>query len=190
MERREHLKQLLTLATGIAWLPAISFSCQGTVETAGLDLTEDAKNTIQELCEHIIPSDAQVKGSKDLLLSDFVLLMVNDCLTEDERKKYVSGYQALEKISQEGYQKGITALDRSSLQSLLTEVTTDTGDEGEKGRLKEGAKYFVNTTKNYLILGFTVSKYYMTEIMPYNMFPGGFKGAVKFNPGEKINIHG
>lgn len=102
MERREHLKQLLTLATGIAWLPTISFSCRGTVETTRLPLTEDAKIAIQGLCEYIIPSDSNVKGSNDLLLADFALLMANDCLSEDERKKYISGYHALEKISHEG----------------------------------------------------------------------------------------
>jgi len=48
----------------------------------------------------------------------------------------------------------------------------------------------VNTVKNLTMQGFTSSKYFMTEIMPYEMFPGGFKGKVKIQPGEKVNIYG
>jgi len=54
----------------------------------------------------------------------------------------------------------------------------------------EGLKYFLNTTKRFTLQGYLSSQYFMTEVMPYNMVPGGFQGERLIDPTEKINING
>jgi hypothetical protein len=45
-------------------------------------------------------------------------------------------------------------------------------------------------TKRYTTQGFLVSQYIQTEIKPYEMIPGEYKGAVLLSDVKKEFIHG
>lgn len=189
MKRRELLSQLSIVVAGAVYLP----SCKFTREDVMLAYTHlNISSSELDLLKHIhavmIPSDPVIMGASDLALEDFVLVVVNDCLEVEKRDRFVRGLQSFQAHAKEMSAMEFESLSAEESEGLILKVL-DREEEEEDGDGND-AKFFLGTTKELLIEGFMRSEYVMTEIMPYEMAPGGFSGKVKILPGEKINIYG
>ena len=120
--------------------------------------------------------------------------MVNDCLSKIQQESFINGLAAMDSYSRKIYKKEPNSLTGEEWEHLIFKILKIKGDEkivkGLESNTIKDAKYFINTSKQFSIQGFTTSKYYMTEIMPYSMFPGKFHGKVLIKEGEKANIYG
>jgi hypothetical protein len=182
MDRRSALIQLGITAGGILAFTACHNKDQKAITDAysKLGISETEQNFVHALGESIIPSDPQVKGSSDLNLGSFVLLMVNDCMSQDDQTKYVKGLRT--------FKKSVEKLKLKD-QALLDAITTGiNGDENNPEEMP--IRVFLSRTKEYLIQGFITSQYFMTEIMPYQMIPGKFNGKFEIPPNHKVNMYG
>ncbi len=158
-----------------------------------LSITGREKELVQRLCTVIIPTGDDVKGASDLKLEDFVMIMANDCLDQQERTNFTSGLRALHLLGRMVCQKEtgeFTCLDwESFFRVVLGMEEAEASRRHLEWRDIRDAKYFLNTVKEFTIQGFVTSEYFMTEIMPYSMLPGKFRGKVLIDPQEKVNIY-
>lgn len=181
MDRRSALSQIGLLSSALLVFNACFTKNEKEIQEvyASLGITDDEIQIVQKLCEVLIPSDNQIKGAKDLEIEKFVLLMVNDCLPSDDQKAYVNGLRS--------FQKEVLAKipDKETLENVIMNSLSSKEDD-----TPHSFKSFLKITKDFTIQGFLTSRYFMTEIMPYEMIPGGFQGKVKIREGDKPNIYG
>ena len=189
MNRRELLSQLSIVVAGAVYLPSCEFTREDVrLAYTHLNISSAEMDLLKRICAVMIPSDPVIKGASDLALEDFVLVVVNDCLEVEKRDRYVRGLRSFQAYGKEVSAKGFETLSAEESKGLILKVLN--GEEDEEDGDGNEAKFFLETTKELLIQGFMRSEYVMTEIMPYEMAPGGFSGKVKIIAGEKINIYG
>jgi hypothetical protein len=182
MDRRSALIQMGITTGGILAFTACWNKDREKISKAysKLGISEAEVGFVRDLGEIIIPSDPQVKGSADLELEAFVLLMVNDCMKKDEQDIYMNGLRTFLKSTQEQHLK-----EKELGAAFVTAMT-----ENDEVADDKSVKKFLSTTKQYVIQGFITSKYFMSDIMPYEMMPGKFNGKFPIPPDHKINIYG
>ncbi|HLT08543.1 MAG TPA: gluconate 2-dehydrogenase subunit 3 family protein [Cyclobacteriaceae bacterium] len=186
MDRRLALKQLALLTGGMMAFPSCDFSQEKVLEAyEKLQVIEAHRNLLAKVVETILPG-GDIVGARELNMQDFVLVMANDCLNEEDQSRFVSGLKNFDvyvkKVSGSSFEK---MGQKEAEQSFNTIVQLE--DERED---VTDLKYFLNTTKRFTLQGYLSSEYFMTEVMPYNMVPGGFQGEKIIDPSEKINING
>lgn len=196
MNRRAILRRLAIAAGGVVFLPACGRFSGKDVLTAydNLNITEKEDTLVRMLCDMIIPAGSGIKGANELMIGDFVMVMVNDCLDKSNQESFLNGLRALGSYSASVFGKELNELTQEEWATeFLTIMKMEPATATEKG-LEENAlkdvKYFLNTVKQFTVQGFITSEYYMTEIMPYAMAPGKFEGKVLIEEGVKINIYG
>ena len=195
MNRREILKQLAWLSGGLMLVPSCDFSREEILHAYDqLNVTADAKALLQKLCNTIIPSDEEHPGAEELAMSDFVLVMLNDCYGPEDQKKFMNGLQRLNTFAFEQARQNFLSMSQSHAEELVKSIIdhppAEDQDAHEDISNFEDVRYLVQTTKSLTIQGFMASEYIMTQVMPYHLVPGPFHGKVPLTEQEKINIYG
>lgn len=194
MDRRLALKQLALFTGGLMVIPSCEFNRENVlVAYDKLQITDAHLQTLSKVVETILPG-GNIRGAKDLNLQEFVLLMANDCLNREEQKKFTEGLKGFGKYVQKERGSRFENLSQSEAETVFNDFVND--QEGKSENLqkdnpeRENLKFFLNTTKRFTLQGYLTSQYFMTEVMPYEMIPGGFQGEKMIQPSEKINING
>ena len=174
MQRRTLLKQMVILGTGVIVLP----SCfrKKTIESISLkhlSIDMDQEALLAMVSETIIPK-TDTLGSKELGLHLFVLKMMDDCTDKKTQEAFMNGLNDFNK------QYGMF-INQNQQERLLIIANLDKEPTASKDM-----KLFMQKMRQLTILGFTNSKYVMTELLPFQMIPGHFYGCVnKLNPTKK-----
>ena len=174
MQRRVLLKQMVVLGTGVIVLP----SCfrKKTIESIALkhlSINTDQEAMLAMVCETIIPKTATL-GSKEPGLHLFVLKMIDDCSDNKTQEAFMNGLNDFEK-------QYIKFISQNQDERLAIVATVDKEPTASKDM-----RLFMQKLRQLTILGFTNSKYVMTELLPFQMIPGHFYGCVnKLNPTKK-----
>ena len=196
MNRRAILRRLAIMSGGVVLAPACGHFSEKEVLAAydNLNISEKEHALVRTLCEVIIPSGDSIKGANDLMIEDFVMVMVNDCLDREQQESFFNGLRALGPYSRSVSGKELSELTQEDWEDSVLAVLQTEGEGAVEKDLEwntvEDVRYFLNTVKQFTIQGFVTSKYFMTEIMPYEMAHGKFGGKVLIQEGEKINIYG
>lgn len=186
MDRRLALKQLALFTGGLMAFPSCDFSRENVLAAyEKLQVTEAHRSLLAKVVETILPG-GDIVGAKELDMQDFVLVMANDCLGEADQLRFVSGLKNFDQYIRKEFGNSFGKMDQETAEkSFMTIVEV----EDESAEMEE-LKYFLNTTKRFTLQGYLSSEYFMTEVMPYNMIPGGFQGEKLIDPTVKINING
>lgn len=171
MDRKSFLRNTIILAGGVAFLPYLP-SCKGTLG--------QADTVLAELGETIIP-ETTTPGSKTLGLHNFIKKMIEDCGDEEQQKLFGRGLVAFEskfnRLNDISFEKANPTQRAEYLKTIETgelEVT----DEREMEE-KDTIEKFYSLIKRLTIRGYTNSKYYMTEVVPYELVPGRYNAFYK-----------
>jgi hypothetical protein len=170
MNRRTAIRNVILLSAGAALLP----SCSNEDKTAadGSYISESDKAMLAAICEAILPKTTNFIGSSDLKSHEFVLTMVNDCQSPEERRQFISGMNEFAATSKEKMNGAFSKSTPEKKKAFLQLVE-------KKQDIPEAALKFYETTRRYTLQSFTSSKEYMTDIRNYKMVPGpNFKGCV------------
>lgn len=184
MDRRLALKQLAWVTGGVFLIPGCDFSRENILAAYDkLQVSEDHRNLLGKVVETILPG-GEITGARELNIQDFLLVMANDCLDEESRERFVMGLKGFDAYVKEKFGSRFETMDQQKAEKVFTEtVNTESDDLAD-------FRHFLNTSKRFALQGYLSSEYYMTEVMPYNMIPGGFQGEKRIDPLEKINING
>lgn len=202
MERREALKALAILTGGAVLVPSCNFLQEDILMAyKNLQVTPSLQTLLTGVADTIIPAGT-IKGAADINVQDFILVMVNDCLEPDDQNVFMRGLLAFNDYSKKVGDKSFSRL-KPEERSLVVEAglsmkndpeeKAPANEEEDKKMERENEKAvleFLKTTKRFTIQGFMMSQYIMTEIKPYEMIPGDYKGAVLLSDIKKEIIHG
>ena len=185
MDRRLALKQLALFTGGLMAFPSCDFSRENILAAyENLQITESHRKLLAKVVGTVLPG-VEMVGAKELGLQDFVLVMANDCLNEDNQSRFVTGLKNFDQYVQKKFGGSFGEMDQETAEKTLVEI-----QQNEESDESDELKYFFNTTKGFTLHGYLTSEYFMTEIMPYKMIPGGFQGEKIIDPTEKINTNG
>lgn len=168
--RREALRNLLILSAAAMLAP----SCLRTggsrhPHLRNLTIDATASETLASLADLLIPR-TDTPGALDLDADRFALRMVDDCLPSEDRRRFVEGLNAFESAVKKAEGRTFASLDDGSRVRVLESVRK--GDSGPE------ASGFYNTYRRLVIKGYTESEHYLTQVRPYELVPGRFRGCV------------
>lgn len=172
MKRRDALRSLALLTGGMVLVPSCDFSKEDILGAyQNLEITPSLKQLLAGIADTIIPA-GNLKGAADIEVQDFILVMVNDCMKKEAQQTFLSGLNGFEDFSKKSTGNKFGKLNQEQRENLILEGLS-TEDESQ-----QSIKDFLKTTKRFTIQGFMVSEYMQTEVKPYSLIPGEYKGDV------------
>ena len=184
MNRRIALRHLALISGGLVMIPSCDFSSDDILAAyQNLKVTNSQKKLLGEISHTIIPS-GEIKGALELDVADFILVMVNDCMTTENQQQFTAGLAAFPKYASEAKGKDFEKLTTKEKEELIHSGTKLETEE------TKALSYFLNTAKRFTIQGYMASEYIQTEIMPYSLIPGEYNGAVLISDLQKPRING
>lgn len=187
MDRRLALKQLAWITGGVMLIPSCEFNQKSVLEAyEKLQVTASQRETLNQVTNTIFPG-VKLKKGEEVALPDFVLIMANDCLPESEQEQFLKGLKSFDSFTKKEFGKTFEKMDASDAAEAYRRIMAmDAEDNSDLS----STKTFLGITKRFALQGYLTSEYYLTEIMPYKMIPGGFKGSKLVSELERINPNG
>jgi hypothetical protein len=187
MDRRLALKQLAWITGGVVLIPSCDFSQESVLEAyEKLQVTDSQRETLKQVTNTVFPG-VKLKKGEEVGLPDFVLIMANDCLPESEQGQFLKGLRGFDSFSKKEFGKTFGKMETAESAEAYRSIMAM--EEAENSDLAS-IKAFLGITKRFALQGYLTSEYYLTEIMPYKMIPGGFKGSKLVSELERINPNG
>lgn len=188
MQRREVLKSLALLTGGAVLVPSCNFEKEEILAAySNLQITPSQQALLAQIADTILPP-GKLKGAQDLAVQDFILVMVNDCLDQNDQTQFTNGLRAFNAFSKKAGGRNFSKLESAEKEKVITEgllIEADTTDESKKA-----VRAFLSVTKSFTIQGFMASQYIMTEVKPYSLIPGTYNGEVLISSISNMKING
>jgi hypothetical protein len=190
MNRRHALRHIALISGGLALIPSCDFSKEDILSAyENLKINTSQKDLLAAISDSIIPA-GEIKGALDLEVVDFILVMVNDCYTLENREKFTAGLNAFPDYVKTSAAKNFESLTSKEKVDLILQGISLEEDESLEGKKRGEISYFLNTIKRFTIQGYMASEYIQTEIIPYSLIPGEYNGAVLISDLQKPRING
>ncbi len=190
MNRRIALRHLALISGGLALIPSCDFSSDDILAAYDkLKVTVSQKSLLGDISNTIIPA-GEIKGALDLEVPDFILVMINDCYTQENQTLFTKGMAAFPTYVKESTGNKFEKLDTKKKEEVIQAGTKLEGGDTEEGQIHKAISYFLNTTKRFTIQGYMASEYIQTEVIPYSLIPGEYNGAVLITDLQKPRING
>lgn len=190
MNRRIALRHLALISGGLALIPSCDFSSDDILAAyENLKVTASQKQLLGDISNTIIPA-GELKGALELEVPDFILVMVNDCMTSENQALFSTGLAVFPEFAKTTSGKKYNMLSTKEKEDLIqTGIDLKPEDIPEGGRDK-AISYFLNTTKRLTMQGYMASEYIQTEVIPYSLIPGPYNGAALISETQKPRING
>jgi hypothetical protein len=190
MNRRIALRHLALISGGLTLIPSCDFSTDDILAAyQNLKVTASQKSLLGAVSDTIIPA-GEIKGALNLEVHDFILVMVNDCMTQENQEKFSKGLAAFPNFVQKSSGKKFESLSTKEKEELILQGTKLEGDDSPEGKERAVISYFLNTAKRLTIQGYMASEYIQTDIIPYSLIPGEYNGAVLISDLQKPRVNG
>lgn len=173
MDRRFWIKNIMVVGGGLVFLPScLNNETKASIHLKNIVVNGNEEMLLADVVETIIPA-TDTLGAKDLDVHHFVLKMIDDCYMQEDQAKYIKGLKELNAYLKKTTGKYL-GTDADKRPAIFSDLTSGTASEKD-------VQYFLETTKQLTMLGYTQSKYVMTKLIPYELVPGRFHGCVKIN---------
>ena len=168
IRRRKALKNIGLLTGGML---SITYSCNIIPEISYINLPlidSKQQELIAVICNLLLPNKSETFPTPESR-EHFVLSMVNDCLDDKERIKFLDGFKT--------FQIEIIKNKERSFKDMFLEDQVDFIAKyiNEK---KSEIGVFLNHLKYYSILHFETSENYMKSYLKFEFMPGRYEGTV------------
>ena len=164
-------------------IPSCTFD-QKTITRSmnNLEITTDQEALMKALVDAILPQ-TDIPGGLELGIDGFVWVMADDCLSESSQEQFVIGSRNFAEEYRRVNKTDFESENQQTLVKGLEKMNNSTAPEKESA----SARHFLQITKEFCIMGFTRSEYFMTELMPYKLVPGGYGPCETIDPSKPIN---
>lgn len=180
MERREILKMMaLTFGASVS-LPESAFAklAEPLDATKLTFFTPEQRALVGAVSETIIPK-TDTPGALDAGVPQWLELIVQDCLEENNQKLIRDGLAEVEKRAAATFSKPYGELTVPEQIQLLT------GMEQEKGGL---ARNFIRQFKDLVKFTYVNSEVGGTQALEWILVPGRWEPAAELKPGQKVYV--
>ena len=172
MKRRTAIRNVVIISAGASLLPSCMQESSSSIPLKNISITGSEEQMLARLTEAIIPKTKDFIGANDLKAHEFVLTMIDDCVSPEDQKKFTEGLKEFDKLSHDKFGQVFTGFTAEQKRSMIADI------EGKKD-IPENVQKFYGTVKWYTIQSFTSSEKYLLDIRKYKQTPGGnFKGCV------------
>jgi len=172
MKRRTAIRNVVIISAGASLLPSCMQESSSSIPLKHVSITGSQEQILAQLTEAIIPKTKNFVGANDLKAHEFMLTMIDDCVSPEEQKGFTEGLKDFDKLSHDKFGKAFSSFTPEQKRSLIADI------EGKKD-IAENVQKFYGTVKRYTVQSFTSSEKYMLDIRKYKQTPGGdFKGCV------------
>jgi hypothetical protein len=191
MNRRDALRSLALITGSLVLVPSCDFSKEDILAAyQNLQITPSQQQLLKDIAGTIIPG-GNIKSAADLDVQDFILVMVNDCVDAEGQKSFMQGLQGFDDFSKKTGGSSFSKLDQAGREAvvkaaLAIEVPVDAKIEESDKATKE----FIGIAKRFTVQGFMMSEYIQTEVKPYSLIPGDYKGSVLISDLKPERING
>ncbi len=190
MNRRIALRHMALISGGLVLIPSCDFSKEDILAAYdNLKVTASQKTLLGVISDTIIPA-GEIKGALDLEVPDFILVMVDDCFTQENQEKFSAGLAAFPDFVKNASGKKFETLSTKEREDTVLAGTKLEGDDTEEGKKRASVAYFLNSTKRLTIQGYMASEYIQSEVIPYSLIPGEYNGAVLISDLQKPRVNG
>ena len=172
MKRRTAIRNVVIISAGASLLPSCMQESSSSIPLKNISITGSEEQMLARLTEAIIPKTKDFIGANDLKAHEFVLTMIDDCVSPEDQKKFTEGLKEFDKLSHDKFGQVFTGFTAEQKRSMIADI------EGKKD-IPENVQKFYGTVKRYTIQSFTSSEKYLLDIRKYKQTPGGnFKGCI------------
>jgi len=171
MKRRQAIRQMLVVSSGLALLPSCDFQGGASAKTyQHLPLEKGQYRLLEALQAAIFPAEKMpVSDTKTPM--DYMLTKINDCYGMDDIKKYLAGLK--------GFQGEVKNKFNKSFDRLSSEQQTQMLKERFANKDNSPTKHFLETNKKLTVEYFTKSEDYQTNHFGYEFIPSRYAGCVE-----------
>ncbi|WP_439483201.1 gluconate 2-dehydrogenase subunit 3 family protein [Cyclobacterium plantarum] len=176
MDRRSAMKQLAVLTGGVFMIPSCDFSEEAILQAyQNLNITASQKALLTQITNTIFPGTT-LKRAEEIQLQDFVLVMCNDCLKENQQQSFVAGLKQWDEFTKQNFGQAFSKMDqKEAADSIRQTMSMEAAPESDAALMAK----FLAITKQFALQGYLNSEYFMTEIKPYELVPARFFGSKK-----------
>jgi hypothetical protein len=173
MKRRAVLRNLVFVSAGAVLLPACFQEQAASIVLKNISISASEEKILKALAEAIIPETKSFIGAKSLKSHEFILTMIDDCVSPADQKFFTDGIKAFDQVSHDQFGQLFTGFTKEQKKELLSAIES-------KKNIPDDVVGFYETVKHYTVQSFVSSKEYMVGVRKYKQVPGpNFKGCVK-----------
>lgn len=187
MDRREAVKAVAAIMGGAFSASSLSImldSCTSVdKQSNGNSYTDDEERIIERICDIIIPR-TDTPGAVDAGTPAFVMMMMNECYTAEDQKKFNEGLTSFDKECKEKLGYPFLRLSPEKQEEAVKNLDADT--LGKKNKKSDGEEFaFYRNLKALALLGFFTSEPGATKTLRYAQVPGHYEGCIPYHEGDK-----
>ena len=177
--RRSLLKNLLIVTGGVLVLPACvqDNKSKSGILLKNMEVSANEEALLAEISETILPA-TDTPGAKDLYAHLFALKMIDDLSKKEDQQQFLRGLREIDGLSKKRFNTPFAKATPEQRETLLKAIDTD-------AQMGEDVKAFYKKLKGLTVQAYVTSKFYLTEVQPYKLSPGFFKGCEPVKPSNQ-----
>ena len=187
MDRRKAVKAVAVIMGGAFSASTLSMmldSCTtATKPTNGNDFSSDEKKIVERMSDIIIPR-TDTPGAVDAGAPAFVMMMMNECHTAEDQKKFHAGLMGFDKECKEKSGASFLKLSPEKQEEVVKRLDATALDKKNKKSSDEEFVFYRNL-KALTLLGFFTSEPGATKTLRYAQVPGHYEGCIPYHEGDK-----
>ncbi|WP_422081089.1 gluconate 2-dehydrogenase subunit 3 family protein [Ulvibacterium sp.] len=187
MLRKTFINRMALGSGGTLLLPAAGLlqGCEyrPTLRTA---LTDADIPLLDELGNTIIPDTASSPGARAAKIGEYMLLMYEDCMPQEEQTIFLDGINELDSRAAKTFSCSFVQADPSQKLKLLEVVQDEALTYNLKRENEEESKpHYFDLLKGLTISGYFSSEIGMTQARNYLPLPGKFEACMPYDRDDK-----
>ncbi len=172
MKRRQAIRQIAVVSSGLALLPSCNFQSSTAYKSyKHLPLKNKQYQLIDALQAAILPPENMPADIPESPL-DYMLTKINDCYSMDDIQKYIAGLNDFQQYISNTFNKPFKKLNIEQKTQALNSISTDE-------KLPKSVKSFVQTNKKLTVEYFTQSEAYQVNHFGFEFMPSRYAGCVQ-----------
>ena len=176
MGRRQAIKRTALFSGGMVLLKHSLLGQASSLSTpTSAAFGPKEESLLQLVVDTLIPA-TDTPGAKALGVDRFVLLMVNDCHSEEDQTAFHTGLHHLDAFTKTQFGQSFALCDADTRVEALNSLSKSPDTTPE-------LQAFFKIAKDRTIQGYLESKYVMTEALPHKMIPDPYDG---YYPASKL----
>lgn len=176
MERRDALKSIALGVWGLVLLPGCDAGdTNETLDSSGLlELDQTQSKNLEAIVDTFLPTTS-TKGGVELQVHQFINRLVANCYPQDYINEFVGYLDEVESRSLSTGNQHFFSLGQDEREGVLLSMDDEEQPDAHKA---------FQEMKEYCILGYTTSEYYLTQFTNYEMAPGHYEGCIPVPSGD------
>ncbi len=188
INRKTFIKQIGLGSGGVMLLPVMGVlhGCEYKPQNR-LALTRADVSLLDEIGETIIPTTDELPGAKATNIGEYILLMYQDCMPEEEQQILLEGINFLDSLSARSYSGSFSDAEAGQKKQLLSEIQAEAvaynlEHEGEEDLVP----HYFDILKGLTLSGYFTSEIGMTQARAYLPVPGQFVACMPYTKTDKV----